>query len=142
MSYEQRVEPTSTASPASTRRRGWRRFAFGMGAYGVLVIVLGVLLEPETLSLPVAVLSGLAPMVFVVWAMLGWLEAVRTFDELQLKSIGEAGLISLGVTGILTFTYGFMESFAGAPRLSMFTVVPVIALCYVVALAFLKHRYR
>lgn len=124
------------------RNQGWRRFTAGMLLYAVIVMSQGLLLDTESMSGPLAVLLALLPVAAALWAMTGWLSAVRTFDEMQRSIISEAGLLSLGATAVLTFTYGFLESLAGAPKLSMFFVVPVIALGYVLALPFVKGRYK
>ena len=73
--------------------------------------------------------------------MTGWLRAVRTFDELQQKVFAEAGLISLGLTAVVTFTYGFLEALVNLPSLSMFVVFPFIALTFGIALPFAQRRF-
>lgn len=119
-----------------------RQFAIGMAGYTVAVILEGIFVEPEGLSTVAGVALAVVPMAFAVWAMAGWLSAVRTFDELRQKIFAEAGLISLGITAVVTFTYGFLESLAGLPRLSMFFVFPLMAFSYSLSLPLLMRRYR
>ncbi len=120
---------------------GWRQFWTGMALYAVVVLLQGFLLEPGRFPLPVMVLLGLLPMLPAVWAMLGWLEAVRNFDELQRRIQAEAGLFALGLTAIVTFSYGFLEIYTGAPNLSMFWVWPLIAMSYLLGGARARRRY-
>lgn len=132
--------PAGRRNPA--RSRGMRQFAMGMAGYGVAVILEGIFVEPAALSTPAGVALALVPMGLAIWAMAGWLTAVRTFDELRQKIFTEAGLISLGITAIVTFTYGFLENLAGLPKLSMFFVFPLMALCYSLSLPVVIRRYR
>ena len=127
---------------ASRRRNGWRVFAAGMGLYAVLVVAQGFLLEPGAFPPVVMVPLALLPMVPAIWAMGGWLDAVRSMDELQRQIHSEAGLISLGLTAVLTFSYGFLEIYIGAPRLSMFVVWLVIAPAFALGNALVRRRYR
>ncbi len=133
----------------TSRTRGWRQFVVGLILYGLAVILQVLLigpgrllqLDPFTLSSFLVVLLAVLPMVPAVWAMVGWLEAVRGFDEMQRRMFGEAGLLSLGFTGIATFSYGFLETFLGLPRLSLFVVWPLIAVSFLVALPIVRRRY-
>ena len=129
-------------TPHPQRNKGWRQFALGMVLYALIVVLEGFWLEPETLSPALGVLFALLPMVPAVWAMLGWLEAVRTYDELQRRIFSEAGLLALGLSAAASFSYGFLEVYLGAPRLSMFVVWPFIAASYALALPLLGRRYR
>ncbi|GGB99154.1 hypothetical protein GCM10007205_05580 [Oxalicibacterium flavum] len=57
-----------------------------------------------------------------VWAVV---RQIRRSDEFMRKLSVEHLAITAGVTAGWTFTYGFLEN-AGFPRLSMFTVWPVM----------------
>jgi hypothetical protein len=46
---------------------------------------------------------------------------VARIDEYQRQRLLESLALAFGITGAVTFTYGFLET-AGFPRLSMFTV--------------------
>lgn len=129
------------AHPNPDRSRGFKQFATGMAAYVLLVVAGGFLLDPATLAPLVAVLLTLPPLAAALWAMAGWLKAVRTFDELEQKILAECGLISLGLTAVATFTYGFLEALAGLPTVSMFVVFPFIAATFALAQPFVRRRY-
>ena len=123
------------------RTKGFRQFTIGMVAYTVIVITGGFLLDPQTLTPLVAALLALLPLAAALWAMAGWLKAVRTFDELQQKIFAESGLIALGLTAVVTFTYGFLEVLIGLPKVSMFAVFPFIAATFALAQPFVRRRY-
>ncbi len=129
------------ATKQTIRSSGMRQFTIGMIAYGVIVLAMGFLVEPENLPMFSGVLLALLPTAAAVWAMAGWWRTIRSFDELQRKTFAEAGLISLGLTSAVTVTYGFLESWAGLPKLSMFFVFPFIAAIYTAALPIVRRRF-
>lgn len=143
------IENATTAVPTNSmtgdkgrRSRAMRRFAYGMALYAAIVVAEGLLFRPGVTSVWLGVALAMAPMSAAIWAMVNWLEAVRTFDELQQKIFSEAGLIALGFTAVATFTYGFLESLVGLPKLSMFVVFPFMAFCYTLSLPAVYRRYR
>jgi len=134
-------------TPSASRPRSWRQFILGLVLYVVAIVLQNLFLAPEQLQtggLPsvLVVLLAVLPMAPAVWAMLGWVEAVRGFDEMQRKMLSEAGLLSLGFAGISTFSYGFLETFLGLPRLSMFVVWPLISFSFLLAYPMVRRRYR
>lgn len=137
---DQKLDSRSV-SAASQRTKGMRQFAIGMFGYAVIVMLQNIFVEPQSVSTWLAVLLAAAPIAVAVWAMAGWLSAVRTFDELRQKIFAESGLISLGITAVATFTYGFLENLAGLPKLSMFFVFPFMAFCYSLSLPLVMRRY-
>lgn len=132
----------ATPTPSDLRRAtAFRRFFLGMAIYAALVVVEGLLVRDAEPAVWLGVAMALAPVAAAVWAMVNWLDAIRTFDEFQQKLFAESGLIALGITAIATFTYGFLESYVGMPKLSMFLVFPFMALCYTLSLPVVRRRY-
>ncbi len=129
-------------TPAKTRRYAWGQFAAGMVLYAVLVAVTSLTVDRFDLSRPYLVILALVPMIPAVWAMLGWVRVIRSFDELQRRIVGEGLYWSLGLTAALTFSYGFLEKYADFPPLSMFFVWPTICVTYIFGQALARRRYR
>ncbi len=127
---------------AQTRKRAWQQLAAGMVLYAVLVVVTSLTVNRFSLARPHLVALALTPMIPAVWAMLGWVRVVRSFDELQQRVVGEGLFWSLGLTAALTFSYGFLEAYADFPHLSMFVVWPTICLTYSFGQALARRRYR
>lgn len=130
-----------TVSPRD-KRRGWRQFAVGMTLYFVLIIglnVLGGLLQVDR-----RLLVGLTfvPILAALWAMLGWLKVVRSQDELQQKIVSEGVHWGLGLTALVTSSYGLLGSHADLPRLSMLWVVLLIGVSSALGQAVAWRRYR
>lgn len=128
-------------STSQVRRHGFRQFGVGIALYVAIVIASGFLVEPETLPTVFGIVLVALPMAAAVWGMAGWLRAIRTFDELQQKMFAEAGLIALGLTALVTFTYGFLQALVGLPHVSMFVVFPFISFTFALALPFTQRRY-
>ena len=125
-----------------TTNPNWRQFWIGMALYGVAVVSQGFLLEPNAFPPFLMIPLALLPIIPAVWGMVGWVRASREQDELQRRIQVEAALVSLGLTAILTFSYGFLELYTGLPRLSMFAVWPLIAASYVLGASFARRRYQ
>lgn len=132
-------------TPTRDRRRSlgpWQRFALGMAGYSLLVVLQGFWLEPGRFPLALMVPLALLPVVPALWAMLGWLDAVRAQDELQRRIQAEAGLFALGTTALLAVSYGFLEVYLQWPRPSGFAVWVVIWAAYALGGARARRRYR
>ncbi len=120
----------------------WRQFWIGMTLYSAAVVLQGFLLEPNAFPLALMIPLALLPMLPALWGMAGWMRASREQDELQRRIQVEGALFSLGLTAILTFSYGFLELYMDLPRVSMFAVWPLIAATYVVGAQVARRRYQ
>ena len=125
-----------------TQKSGWQQFTVGMFLYVGVVVATSFVSDLAGLSQPFKVVLALLPMIPAVWAMLGWIRAVRGFDELQQRILGEGLYWALGLTAALTFSYGFLESYADFPKLSMFFVWPVICVSFIFGQTLARRRYR
>jgi len=96
----------------------------------VISIVVGEPM-PNGIVRTLILISPMLPFLLMVWAIA---RHVRRSDEYCRLQVLEAISIAAAVTAGWTFTYGFLEN-AGFPRLSMFTVWPVMgAVWFVVAM--------
>lgn len=108
--------------------------------YTILVPVSLLLLDQvnnDALRFIVSVLPVI-PVPFMIWAMLQYL---HDLDELQRRIHLEAFAISLGATGMLTFTLGFLEN-AGGPELGMIWVLPMIIIFWGMGQIIARRRYE
>ena len=109
--------------------------------YGVMLIGSIELLTHVDVARPWRDLVALSPMLPA--AAMAWviLRELRRMDELQRRIQLEALGFSFAGTAILTFSYGFLEGL-GYPKLSMFTVWPILAVLWIVGLALARRRYQ
>lgn len=114
-------------------RRYMRELGSAFFLYAVvLAISIGVGAPmPKGVGRTLLLVSPMLPFLLIVWAIV---RQIRRADEYCRLQTLESIAIAAGVTAGLTFTYGFLEN-AGFPRLSMFTVWPVMgAVWFVVAM--------
>jgi hypothetical protein len=103
----------------------------------VVALTLGQRMSPGVAQTALYV-SPMLPFLLAVWAIV---RQIHRSDEFIRKTTLEQLAIAAAVTAGWTFTYGFLEN-AGYPRLSMFTVWPVMGAVWGV-LAIVDHlRHR
>jgi hypothetical protein len=124
-----------------TSKRYFKELGATLAAYGVVLVGSIELLTHADVARPWRDLIALSPMIPA--AAMAWiiLRELRRMDELQRRIQLEALGFSFAGTAILTFSYGFLEGL-GYPRLSMFTVWPVLAVLWVVGLVLARRRYQ
>jgi len=131
-------EGTSVRENAKTYMR---RFAIAMGGYVVFLLasvyLLNNLVENQYARMLIAVLPIL-PVSYGLWAYMQW---VRDLDEFQQKIQLEAIAFSLGMTGIITFTIGFLQS-AGVPQPGLIWVFPLMIMFWGVGQFIAMRRYE
>ena len=109
--------------------------------YGVMLIGSIQLLTHMVVARPWRDLIALSPMLPAAATAWVVLRELRRMDELQRRIQLEALGFSFAGTAILTFSYGFLEGL-GYPRLSMFTVWPILAALWIVGLVLARRRYQ
>jgi len=127
----------------SATKRYLREFIYSMIAY-VLTLIPSIIAVNSLKDYPFAparVLVALTPVVPVAFMVYFFIRYLNNIDELQqriqLMSIGFAA----GTTGLLTFSYGFLEN-VGFPRLSLLWVFPIMILLWGLGQAFVSRRYQ
>ena len=109
--------------------------------YGMLLVGSIELLTHVAVARPwrdVIALSPMLPAAATAWVIL---RELRRMDELQRRIQLEALGFSFAGTAILTFSYGFLEGL-GYPKLSMFTVWPILAVLWAIGLVLARRRYQ
>ena len=112
-----------------------------LAIYAALLVGSIELLQHAALASPWRDAVALSPMVAAVAIPWIVLREMRRMDELQVRIQFEALGFAFAGTAILTFSYGFLEGL-GYPKLSMFTVWPILAVLWVVGLVLARRRYR
>lgn len=112
-----------------------------MGLYAVLlsgsIIVLSNLELPKVAQIVIA----LIPVVPAAFAMIAVLRALRDSDELQQKIQFQAVAFSGILTGLLTFSYGFLENI-GFPHLPTLYVFPLMLMLWGAGVGIFAWKYR
>ena len=124
-------------------KRYLREFIYSMIAYVLTLIpsILTVNSLKDYPFTPARVLVALTPVIPVIFMVYFFIRYLSNIDELQqriqLLSIGFAA----GTTGLLTFSYGFLEN-VGFPRISLLWVFPIMILLWGLGQAFISRRYQ
>lgn len=123
------------------QKRYFKEFGISMGLYAVLlsgsIIVLSNLELPKVAQIVIA----LIPVVPAAFAMIAVLRALRDSDELQQKIQFQAVAFSGILTGLLTFSYGFLENI-GFPHLPTLYVFPLMLMLWGAGVGIFAWKYR
>lgn len=115
------------------------QFSVAMAAYVVTVLIAITALN----AAPQAPWRYAVVALPVIPALLGLMAFIRflgRMDELQRRIQLEAIAFSFGVTGILTFAYGFLQ-LAGLPALSWIWIFPAMVALWGIGVGFASRRY-
>lgn len=121
-------------------RRYTKEFGLAMLIYVVavpLVITTLARMDDSPLRYAIAVL----PVFPVAYGLRAFLRALAGMDELQMRIQLSAIAFAAGMTGLLTFAYGWLE-IAGLPPLPQIWVLPLIVALWGLGLALANRRYR
>ena len=124
---------TANATPQLPEQRWARAYRREMLAmllgYGAVLVASIVLVDRTTGALRYAV--ALAPM--LPFAALPWIivRGLRRVDEREREMSYRTFTFGFFGTAIVTFAYGFLE-LAGAPKLSMFVVWPLMGVLWII----------
>ena len=124
-----------------TNKRYFMELTAALVVYGLMLVGSIELLTRVPVAAPWRDVIALSPMLACAAAAWVILRELRRMDELQRRIQLEALGFAFAGTALLTFSYGFLEGL-GYPRLSMFTVWPVMAALWIVGLLMARRRYQ
>lgn len=122
-------------------RRYMREFSFSMIAYTVILIASIYALQNIAMAKPLQIIVALAPAVPVTVVLFAVLRLLKESDELQQRTHLLATTFSAVLTGLITFTYGFLEN-VGFPKFPTHFVLPLIIMLWGISLAWFSKRYQ
>ncbi|MGB7337872.1 MAG: hypothetical protein WBC91_03190 [Phototrophicaceae bacterium] len=121
------------------QRNYQRRFAIAIGGY-VTILLLSVYLLDRTENQILRVILALLPMLPVLYGLWGYMQLIRNLDELQRRIQLEAISFSMGLTGVITFSWGFLQG-VGLPPLESIWVFPMMIAFWGIGLFIAQRRY-
>lgn len=121
-------------------RKYGMRFLVGMATYVILLPVSIILLDQIEDGSPLRVLVALVPVLPVLFLVGAFLRYLGGLDELQRRIQMEALGFSLGLTGVTTFTLGFLQN-AGGPVIDVIWVLPMMVFFWGIGQAIATRRY-
>lgn len=116
-----------------------RRLVLTLIGY-MISLPLSLVLLAAAVDSPLRYGIALLPVVPVIFGLVAFLSYLRSMDELQQRIQLEAFGFSLGCTGLLTFTIGFLEN-AGLPQPSLIWVFPTMVIFWGIGQFLARRRY-
>ena len=123
-------------------KRTFRSVAIYTGLYLILTFGSAWLMRALHPSGAIAIALALIPAVAAIGIVRPYLLGLREMDEFQRRLQYEAILIAAAATAFASVAYGFLEFWAGFPRLPAFCAVLVMAGAFALATVFLNWRHR
>lgn len=122
-------------------KRYYKEFSFAMGAYVITLIASITALNNMEFSKPVQVAITLIPIFPVLFVLVAILRALRESDELIQRIQLQAVAFSAITTGLITFSYGFLENI-GFPHFPTLWILPMMFALWGFSLAYFNRRYQ
>ena len=122
-------------------RRYLKEFFFAMSTYIVVLILSITLLKNFEFSRFWQIVISLTPVLPVAFVLLAIMRLLIDSDELQQRVNLLATTFSAVLTGLLTFSYGFLENI-GFPKLPTFAVFPMLFVLWGIGLGYFTRRYE
>jgi hypothetical protein len=122
-------------------KRYTKEFTSAMVAYIVTLIVSIAVLQRYEFSKFWQVMLSLMPAMPVLLVVIAMIRALKDSDELQQRVQLLATSFAAALTGLITFTYGFLEN-VGFPKFPTFLVFPMMIMIWGLSLGYFSRRYQ
>ena len=123
------------------QKRYFKEFGISMGFYFVLLIGSVTVLTNFELPKAAQIAITLIPVTPTIFVLLAVMRALRDSDELQQKIQLQAVTFSAIVTGLITFTYGFLEN-VGFPHLPLLFIFPLMLALWGIGAGIFARNYQ
>ena len=123
------------------QKRYFKEFGISMGFYVVLLIASISILTNVELPKVAQIVIALIPVVPTIFVLIAVMRALRDSDELQQKIQLQAVTFSAIVTGLITFSYGFLEN-VGFPHFPTLFVFPLLFALRGIGAGIFSRKYQ
>lgn len=121
-------------------KRYYKEFALSMSSYVIVLIASTWALNNIELAKAIQVVVVLVPVVPILFVIAAILRALRDSDELIRRIQLQAVVFSAITTGLVTFTYGFLENI-GFPHFPTIWILPIMFMLWGLSLGYFHQRY-
>ena len=122
-------------------RRYTRELIWAMLAYTVILIASLTMLRIFEFSKFWQIVISLAPAIPVFFVIMAMMRLLADSDELQQRVQLLATSFAAALTGLITFSYGFLEN-VGFPKFPTFLVFPMMVAIWGISLGYFSKRYQ
>lgn len=123
------------------QKRYFKEFGISMGFYVVLLIASIMVLTNFELPKIAQVAITLIPVIPTIFVVIAVMRALRDSDELQQKIQLQAVTFSAIVTGLITFSYGFLEN-VGFPHFPTLLIFPLMIALWGIGAGIFAGKYK
>jgi len=128
-------------NPKQVMRRYVKEFLIRMSTYVIVLILSISILKRVELPKFWQIVISLAPALPVAFIILVLMRLLIDSDELQQRVQLLATSFAAALTGLITFSYGFLEN-VGFPKFPTFFIFPLMIVLWGISLAYFSKRYQ
>jgi len=122
-------------------RRYMKNLFLSMVAYTIILITSLTVLKNYEFSRFWQIIISISPAVPVVFVILAVMRLLIDSDEMQQRVQLLATSFSAAVTGLITFSYGFLEN-VGFPKFPTFFIFPMLIAIWGISLGYFSRKYQ
>lgn len=128
-------------NPKQTMRRYLKELIWAMVAYIIVLTISLTTLKTYAFPKLWQVLISVSPAIPVMFIIFAIMRLLMNSDELQQRVQLLATAFSAALTGLITFSYGFLENI-GFPKFPTFFVFPLLIAIWGISLGYFSKRYQ
>ena len=128
-------------SPRQALLRYMQQFFFAIFMYIITLSASVILIRNLELTGAWQIIVAILPALPIIFVLIVLMRLLNNSDELQQRINLLAVTFSAVLTGLITFSYGFLENI-GAPKLPTFAVLPMLFVFWGIGLGYFSKRYE
>jgi low affinity Fe/Cu permease len=122
-------------------RRYMKELFLSMIAYTIILITSLTVLKNYEFAKFWQIVISLSPAIPVAFVILAVMRLLKDSDEMQQRVQLLATSFSAAVTGLVTFSYGFLEN-VGFPKFPTFFIFPMLIAIWGISLGYFSRKYQ
>jgi len=122
-------------------KRYYKEFFISMTFYVILLIASITVIENFNLPQAIKIIVVLIPVIPTIFVIIAIMRALQDSDELQQKVQLNAITFSAITTGLITFSYGFLENI-GFPSFPTIWILPIMFFLWGISLGYFWRKYQ
>lgn len=122
-------------------KRYYKEFGISMAAYVVVLLICVTILKNIELPQAAQVVIALIPVIPTIFSVIAVMRWLGDSDELQQKVQLQAVAFSAVLTGLITFSYGFLEN-VGFPHFPTLFIFPLLIVLWGVGAGIFSRKYQ
>jgi hypothetical protein len=122
-------------------RRYMKELFSAMAVYTIILITSLAVLKNYEFTKFWQIIISLSPAIPVAFVILAIMRLLKDSDEMQQRVQLLATSFSAALTGLITFSYGFLENI-GFPKFPTFFIFPMLIAIWGISLGYFSRKYQ